>query len=200
MGAADRLPGSRRMGARSALTQESCMAMKTKGVTRVPGRESKRNAKTTAQLQVYDVQSQVQLNNTLSRNCSWVAELARRSKEWLLQKQNSLGGQGTQGTSVVITFYSLTWRKGTYMFIVSFCCVCVYLFNICLLGTSLAVWCLRLCVFPMQGMWVPSLFGEPRSHLPSGMAKKKKKVFCVIYFAINIRQKEKKNYGMLHSC
>lgn len=114
-----------RMGACSAFTQESCMAVKTKGVTRVPGRESKCNAKTTVQLQVYDVQSQAQLNNTLSRNCSWVAELARRSKEWLLQKQNSRGGQGTQGTSMVITFYSLTWRKGTYMFIVLFCCVCV---------------------------------------------------------------------------
>lgn len=46
-------------------------------------------------------------------------------------------------------------------------------------------------VFPMQGMWVPSLFGEPRSHMPSGAAKNKKSL-QVIYFAINIWQKEKK--------
>ena len=32
------------------------------------------------------------------------------------------------------------------MFISLFCCVCVYLFNICLLGTSLVVRCLRLCI------------------------------------------------------
>ena len=38
-------------------------------------------------------------------------------------------------------------------------------------GTSLEVQWLRLCL-PMQGMWVWSLVGELRSHMPCGAAKK----------------------------
>ena len=34
-------------------------------------------------------------------------------------------------------------------------------------GSSLAVQGLRLCL-PMQGVWIPSLLGEPRSHIALG--------------------------------
>ena len=118
---------------------------------------------------------------------------SEKIKRMITTKAEQSWGSGHSGDFYGHNLLFLNLEEGNiYVHCIILLCVCVYLFNICFLGTSLVVWCLRLCVFPMQGMWVPSLFGEPRSHLPGGMAKKKKKVFCVIYFAINIRQKEKK--------
>ena len=42
-------------------------------------------------------------------------------------------------------------------------------------GTSTEVQWLRLRL-PMQGVWVPSLVGDLRSHMPCGVATKNKKI------------------------
>ena len=47
------------------------------------------------------------------------------------------------------------------------------------MGTSLAVQWLRICL-PMQGVWVRSLVGELRSHMPHGQKNQniKQKQYC----------------------
>lgn len=74
------------------------MAVKTEGVTRAPGRDPNETAShrkpgsTTPG--VYDVPSQAQLNNTLSRNCSWSGGTSE-IKRTISTKQNQLWAKGT---------------------------------------------------------------------------------------------------------
>ena len=45
---------------------------------------------------------------------------------------------------------------------------------------------MKTLVLPPQGVWVRSLVGELRSHMPHGMAKKKKKGRVVFFRKIRV--------------
>ena len=108
----------------------------------------------------------------MNKNRCWITE--HQKKQHRSIKYLILAGPGAE-SKVLQTMKNLVNK--------AFCFIETQLYIYIIYRTSLLIQWLRLCL-PMHRVWVQSLIGELRFHMPSGQ---KKKIYIYIYIYIHIQ-------------